>query len=94
MGELRCLTEPMFEEAEESATGGFEGALLLLRIAVIQQWSSLLQNVEEQIFDWHFSESRGFVQVADDFSSQHPKVVNVLADGFSPSSSRSGRKIV
>jgi len=68
------LTELLFEEAEESAAGGFEGALLLLRIAVIQQWSSLLQNLEEEIFDGHFPEARGFVQVADDFSSQHPKV--------------------
>jgi len=83
---MAVLAERLLEEAEEFAAGGFEGPLLLLRIAVIQQWSSLLQNVEEEIFDGHFSEGRGFVQVADDFSSQQPKVVNVLAHGL-------GRKV-
>ena len=48
---------------------------------MIQQWPSLLQDIEDQIFDGHFSERRRFVQVANDFSSQNPEVVKVPANG-------------
>jgi hypothetical protein len=72
----------LLEETAQLAASGLKGTLLLFRIAVIQQWSSLLQNIEEESFGRHLSQGRSFVQVANDFSSQHPEVVNVAADGL------------
>ena len=48
----------------------FDPALLLLRVAVIQQRPFLLENIEDESFNWRFSQRRGFIQVADDFPAQ------------------------
>src|SRR5947209_14890997 len=81
-GQLAGLTRLLFEEAAELTTGGFKGALLLLRVAVIQQRPFLLENIEDESFNWRFSQRRGFIQVADDFPAQYPEIVDVLADSF------------
>src|SRR5947207_3281786 len=81
-GQLAGLTRLLFEEAAELTTGGFKGALLLLRVAVIQQRLFLLENIEDESFNWRFSQRRGFIQVADDFPAQYPEIVDVLADSF------------
>src|SRR5438445_13872553 len=81
-GQLAGQTGLLFEEAAKLTTGGFKGALLLLRVAVIQQRPSLLENIEDESFNWRFSQRRGFIQVADDFPAQYPEIVDVLADSF------------
>lgn len=45
----------LFEEAAELAARGLEGALLLLGVAVIEQWPPFLQHIEDEFFDDRFS---------------------------------------
>src|SRR5947208_16467951 len=78
-GQLAGLTRLLLEKAAKLTTGGFKGALLLLRVAVIQQRPFLLENIEDESFNWRFSQRRGFIQVAEDFTAQYPEIVAVLA---------------
>ena len=66
----------------EFAAGRIEGALLLFR-AVVDQWAAVgMKRIAKKSFRSDLSQSRGVVQVADDFSTQHPEVVHVLAHGL------------
>ena len=49
-------------------TGGFEGALLLLGVVVIEQGSAILDENKDKAFDRHLSESRRLVEVTDDLT--------------------------
>ena len=44
------LSTLLFEEAAELAASGLEGALLFLRVTVIEQRPALLQQVEDEFF--------------------------------------------
>src|SRR5712691_9159926 len=50
---------------------------------MVKQRPTLLQDVEDEIFDWHFSQRRGFVQIADDFSTEYPEAISVFSNSLS-----------
>jgi hypothetical protein len=69
------------EEAVEFAAGRIQGALFLFR-AVVDQWAAVGMNrIAKKSLRSNFSQRRGVVQVANDFSSEHPEVVHVLVFG-------------
>ena len=71
------------EEATELAAGGVEGPLFFFGVAVVDQRSALVVNdIEEHSLHRDLVQGRGFVEVTNDFSAQHPQVVDVLADGL------------
>src|SRR5664279_5467067 len=71
----------LIEEAVEFAAGGIEGALLLFR-AVVYQWAAVGPNhITNKFLGRDLSESRGVVQIANDFSTQQPEIVHVPANG-------------
>src|SRR5712691_3326587 len=49
---------------------------------MVKQRPTLLQDVKDEIFDGHFSQRRGFVQIADDFSTEYPEVIGMFANGL------------
>ena len=66
----------------EFAAGRIEVALRLFR-AVVDQWAAVGTNyIAKKSLDSDLSQSRVVVQVADDFSTQQPEVVHVLANGL------------
>jgi hypothetical protein len=69
------------EEAVEFAAGDIEGALGLLR-AVVDQRAVLVDGVAEPLVSRPLSEGRVVVEVANDLSAQHPKIVHVLVNGL------------
>ena len=66
----------------EFAAGRIEGALLLFR-SVVDQWAAFGMNrIAKKSLRSDLSQRRGVVQIADDFSTQHPEVVDVPANGL------------
>ena len=66
----------------EFAAGRIEGALLLFR-AVVDQWAAVgMKHIAKKSRHSELCQRRGVVQIADDFSTQHPEVVHVPANGF------------
>ena len=47
-----------------------------------QRSASVIDHIAEKRFHRDFSQRRRFVQVADDLSAKHPKVVYMPADGI------------
>lgn len=65
----------------ELAAGRVEGTLIGFRPVVYKRTTVLGDHITEKPFGRHFSQSRIFVQVADDLSTQQPEVVHVPANG-------------
>jgi hypothetical protein len=66
----------------EFAASRIEGALFLFR-AVVNQWAAVGMNcIAKKSLRSDLSQRRGVVQVADDFSTQHPEVAHVPANGL------------
>jgi hypothetical protein len=73
----------LIEEAAELAAGRVQGALCFLGIAAMNQRPALVvKEIKQHALDRYFSQSRIFVEIADDLSAQHPQVVNVFANGL------------
>ena len=70
------------EEAVEFAAGRIQGALRLFRAVVDQRAAVGMNRIAKKSLRSDFSQRRGVVQVANDFSSEHPEVVHVLANGL------------
>ena len=69
-------------ETKQPATGRIEGALHRFRLAVGEQRPALLvDEVENDLFDWPTSEVVVHLQSADDLTAERPDVVAVLAQG-------------
>lgn len=49
---------------------------------MIEQRPSFLHDLEDQILDGYFPQGRSLIEISDDLSSQHPEIVNVLANGL------------
>jgi hypothetical protein len=57
--------------------------MLLLFRSVVDQWAAVgMNHVAKKLLCGDLSQGRGIVQVADDFSTQHPEVVHVPANGL------------
>jgi len=56
-------------ESAKLPAGGFEGALLLLGVIVIEQWSAILDESKDKAFEGRLSESRRFVEATDDLTT-------------------------
>ena len=66
----------------EFAAGRIQGALRLFR-AVVDQWAAVgMIRIAKKSLRSDFSQRRGVVKVASDFSTEHPEVVHVLANGL------------
>jgi hypothetical protein len=66
----------------EFAARRIEGVLLLFR-AVVDQWSAVGMNrFAKKSLRSDFSQRRGVVHVADNFSTQYPEIVYVQANGL------------
>jgi len=66
----------------EFAAGRIERALLLFRV-VVDQWAAVgMKHIAKKSLHGDLSQRRSVVQVADDFSTQHPEVVHVPANGL------------
>ena len=70
------------EESVEFAASGVEGALIFFRAVVNQRTTVVLDGVAEKFLGRLLSERRVVVEVADDLSSQQPKIVHVTANGL------------
>jgi hypothetical protein len=70
------------EEAVEFSAGGVEGALLLLRAVVNERATVLVDRAAEKALRIFLSERRVVVEVANDLSAQHPKIVHVVSNGL------------
>ena len=60
----------MGHESAKLPAGGFEGALLLLGVVVIEQWSAILDEIKDNAFDRDLSEGRRLVEVTDVLAGQ------------------------
>lgn len=68
------------QEAVEFAAGRVERALLFLRGVVRKQWSAFVIECRgDQILDGPPSELRCLPEFADEFATQKPEIVSVLA---------------
>ena len=65
----------------ELPAGGIKGSLLVFA-AVIEKWTTVFDHFEEVLFNRPFSQRRIVVEVANEFPSQHPHVVDVFLDGL------------
>lgn len=70
------------EEAVELAASGIERDLLLLRAVMNERAALLMDLCAQQSGGREFSERRVFVEITDEFATQQPKVVDMLADGL------------
>ena len=50
---------------------------------MINQWSAIVDQIKQNPFHLFLSKRRVLVQFSNDFSTQDPEIVHVLADGFS-----------
>ena len=71
----------MSEEAVELAAGGVEGALLVFPAVVDERAAVLVDHIAYKLFGGEFPQRRVFVHVANDFSAEHPQIVDVVLDG-------------
>jgi len=66
----------------EFPAGRVEGALLLLRTVMNERSTVRMNHAAKKLLSSRPSERRVVVQVADDLSAQHPKVVHMPTYGF------------
>jgi hypothetical protein len=64
-----CGALPLFQESAELPAGGFQRPLLLLRVVVVENGTTILDHVKDQSFHWHLSQSGSFMEIADHFAA-------------------------
>src|SRR5215469_12515125 len=77
-----CQARTPLQEFAELAAGGFKRPLPLLGVVVIQNRTSILDHLKNQSLDRYLSQGRGFMQIADQLSTQNPEVVHMFSDGL------------
>jgi hypothetical protein len=65
------------------AAGGIKGPLLLFCADAVDQRAALVVDyIEEDLFNVLLSQRRVLVQIPDNLSAQHPKMIDVLLNGL------------
>jgi hypothetical protein len=60
---------PLFQESAELPAGGFQRPLLLLRVVVVENGTTIQDHVKDQSFHRHLSQCGSFMEIADDFGA-------------------------
>jgi hypothetical protein len=68
------------EEAVKFAAGGVEGVLLVFPAVVDERATVLVDHIADKLLGGNLPQTRVFVHVANDLSTEQPHIVDVVLD--------------